>query len=125
MVPRTIIRMAISIVFAIRLVVFLIIRDKIVQCEPIVRRYEIDAGPRLAAAPIEEVRRTRESSCKIRQGTGIALPISPHCIAILVVPLSPAGWEATDLISARPAVPRLGDQLYRREHGVLSARIQK
>ena len=55
----------------------------------------------------------------------VALPERAHGVAELVVPLRPAGREAADLIAARTDVPRLGDQLHRRQHRVLQAALQE
>jgi len=44
---------------------------------------------------------------------------------ILVVPLCPARRKVADLVSARASVPGLGDQLDRRQSGILSHRVEE
>src|SRR3954463_8471020 len=113
MVPRAVVGMAVAVVLAVRLVVLVVVRHEIVQREPIMRGDEIDAGPRLAAAPVEQIARRGDAGRQFGDRTLIALPIGPHSVAIAVVPLGPAWRKAADLIAAGAAIPRLGDQLDR------------
>jgi len=55
----------------------------------------------------------------------VTLPEPAHGIPILVVPLRPARREVADLISVRAGIPGLGDQLDRRQCGILCHRIQE
>ncbi len=55
----------------------------------------------------------------------IAAPEVAHGVAERVVPLRPARREAADLIAARPAVPRLGDELDFREQRILPDRFEE
>ena len=59
-VPRMIVGVAVAIFLAIRFVVLVIVRYEIIQVEPVMRRNEIDAGPRPAPALVEEVTRYPE-----------------------------------------------------------------
>src|SRR5262249_46956849 len=46
-------------------------------------------------------------------------PIVPDRIAVLIVPLGPAGGKAADLVAAGPAIPGFGNQLHLCEQRVL------
>ena len=90
-VPAQVVRVAVAVVFAVGLVVFLVVRDEIGQREPVVRGHEVDAGVRLAA------RRSRRDRCcrpaawpapaacrgrrarnaARRRGSGRSIPTSP------------------------------------------------
>ena len=87
--------------------------------------YEIHAGPWLAATAIEKVARAGDPGRKIRQDALVALPECAHRVAVTVVPFCPARGKTPDLVAARAAVPRFGDQLDGRQHRVLPARIQE
>src|SRR5205085_1214511 len=55
----------------------------------------------------------------------LATPEIAHGITEFVVPLGPTRRETTHLVSARPAIPRLGDQLDSAQLRVLAACLQK
>ena len=112
------------VVLAVRLVVLVVVGDEIVEREAVVRGDEIDARPRLAAAEVELVGRGAEAR-RERPGARLAAPEVAHRVAKRIVPLGPAGREAADLIAARAAVPRLGDQLHFREQRVLADRLEE
>src|SRR5580765_387828 len=59
------------------------------------------------------------------RGGDVAFPEAAHGIAELIVPFRPAGRKAAHLVSARPAVPWLGNQLHRFEDRVLAAGLEK
>src|SRR3954453_23299185 len=86
---------------------------------------KVDAGPGLAAAPVEQIGRAGESGRQIRHLARIALPVASYRIAEAVVPLGPARREMPDLIAARPDIPGLGDQLDPGQHRVLAAAVEK
>ena len=86
---------------------------------------EVDARPRLAAAAVEQVARTRDAARELRQHAVVALPVGADRVAELVVPLGPARRELADLIAARADVPRLGDQLDAAQHRVLAAHVEE
>src|SRR5215208_1268034 len=86
---------------------------------------EVDAGPGLAAAAVEQVGRAGHSGGEIGDLPLIPLPIAPHGIAEAVVPLGPAWREVADLIAAGADVPWLGDQLHPRQHRVLAAAVEE
>jgi hypothetical protein len=56
-IPRPIVGAAVVVVFAIRLIVFLVVGDEVVDGEPVMGGDEIDAGPSLATAMVEAERR--------------------------------------------------------------------
>src|SRR5207237_7240796 len=123
-VPRPVVGMAILVVLAVRLVVPLVVGDEIVESEPVMGSDEVDAGPGLAAAVVENVARGAKARSE-RARRGLAAPEIAHRIAEFVVPLGPARREATHLISARTAIPRLGDQLDRAQLRVLAAGLEE
>ena len=117
--------MAVAVVLAVRLVVLVVVGDEIVEREAVVRRHEVDRGPRLAAAIGEQVGRRGEAGGELGQLSVVAAPIGPHRVAIAVVPFRPAGRETADLVAAGPDVPRLGDQLDLAEGRVLAAGVEE
>ena len=111
-IPRVVVGAPVAIVFVVRFVVLVVVRNEVVQRESVVRGDEVDARPRFSPAPVEEVRGCREA---LRDAGGlafVAFPVRAHRVAELVVPLGPARRKLAHLISARPDVPRLGDQLH-------------
>ena len=54
-----------------------------------------------------------------RGHAAVALPESPHCVAILAVPLAPQHGKVADLVAAFAEIPRFGDELHLAEHWVL------
>jgi hypothetical protein len=55
----------------------------------------------------------------------VTLPEPAHGVPILVVPLRPARQEVAYLVSARAGIPGLGDQLDRRQRGILRHRVEE
>src|SRR5271166_7169557 len=55
----------------------------------------------------------------------VTLPEPAYGVPILVVPLRPARREVAELVSTRAGIPRLGDQLDRRQRGILRHRVEK
>src|SRR2546428_10985223 len=53
-IPRSVVALAIAILFTVRVVVLFVVRHQIVQREPVVRGHEIDARPRPAALVLIE-----------------------------------------------------------------------
>src|SRR5271154_4943874 len=85
---------------------------------------EVDTRPGLAAATVEAVPGGGETR-SLRTGRCLATPKIAHRVAEFVVPLGPARREAPNLVAARTAIPRLGDQLHGGEYRVLAASFQK
>src|ERR1700716_3863032 len=86
---------------------------------------EIHARPWLAATTIEQIRRGRQTLGQIGKLQSVAAPKAAHRVPITVIPLGPARRAPPNLIPPRPAIPRLRDELDRREDRILSAGIEK
>src|SRR5690348_4582033 len=106
MIPRSVVAAPVAILLAVGLVVAIVVADEIAQREPVVCGHEVDRTPRLAAAIVEQARRGAQHR-RDRPSRRVAAPELANGVAEDVVPLAPAGRERTDLIAARPAVPRL------------------
>jgi hypothetical protein len=90
--------------------VLFIVGDKIVQRETIVSSQDVDARPWPSSAVIVDVAGPGEARRKIARGMLGVPPVVAHRVTVFVVPLGPAGWKATDLITTRPNIPRLTDK---------------
>ena len=123
-VPRAIVRMAVAVVLAVRLVVLVVVGDEVAKGETIVGDDEIDACPRLSAAEIEFVGRRAKTGRK-RFRARLAPPEVARDVAENVVPFGPARRKPADLVTTRPAVPGLRDQLDLGQQRVLSDRLEK
>src|SRR5580704_12323458 len=88
-------------------------------------RHKVDARPRFSTAPVEQIRGTSNARRKIRHLPFVAFPEFANGVSEAIVPFCPAGWKFSDLVSAGPAVPGLGNELDRGQDGVLSAGIKK
>ena len=71
-IPRIIVRMAVAILFAIRLVVLVVIGHEIVERKSVMGGDKIYARPRLAPASIEEIAGAGDT-----RGESASLPSSP------------------------------------------------
>src|ERR1700682_846720 len=83
------------------------------------------AGVREPAGASVEVARSCQPPQELADQSAATLPIRAHGVAILVVPLRPSRRKVADLIAALAQVPRLGDELYAREHGVLPQNVEE
>ena len=72
-----------------------------------------------------EVARAGEAARELADQAAVAFPVGAHRVAVLVVPLGPAGREVADLVAALAEVPRLGDQLDLRQHRVLAQDVEE
>src|SRR5262249_54514614 len=108
-VPAIVVVAAVAVVFAVGLVVLLVVADEILEGEAVVARDEIDARIGLPPVPLIEVAGSRQSGGHLGGGAAVAFPEAAHVVAILAVPLGPAGREIADLVTTWPDVPRLGD----------------
>src|SRR5262249_23617530 len=122
-VPAVVVRRAVAIVLAVRLVVLLVVADEVVQRETVMRGDEVDAGPGPAAALVEQVGRPGQPPRDVADQPAVTAPESAHRVSELVVPLRPARRKTADLIAAEADIPRLCDQLYPRQHGILPDRL--
>ena len=123
-VRRSVVGRAVLVVLAVRLVVLVVVGDEIVQREAIVRGDEVDRGPRLPPAALEQIRR-RAQPRRERAGGRVPCPEAPGRVAELIVPLRPARRKAADLVAPGPAVPRLRDQLDGLQDRILAARLEE
>src|SRR5690242_20682979 len=108
-IPREVVVVTVVAAFAVGFVVLVVVRDQVVQRKAIVRRDEVDAGPRLATASIEDIAGARHARRQVANHAAIALPKCTRGVAKSIVPLGPARRKITDLITAGPDVPRFGD----------------
>ena len=74
--------MAVAVVLAVGLVVLVVVGDEVVQREAVMGGDEVDAGPGLAAALVEEVGRGGEARGELRQLALVALPEGAHGVAV-------------------------------------------
>src|SRR5215813_5563217 len=73
---------------------------------------------------VEDVAGSTEAR-RERAGRSVAFPEGARGITEFVVPLCPAWRKAADLVAARTAIPRFGDQFDSAEHGILAARLEE
>ena len=116
--------MAVAVVLAVRLVVLVVVGDEVAKGKTVMSGDEVDARPRLSAAKVELVRRSAQAR-RQRLRACLAAPEVADVIAKPVVPLGPARGKTAHLISARTAVPRLGDELDVGERRILAYDLQK
>src|SRR6185437_561399 len=109
-IPGMVVRMPVAIVLAVGFVVFVVVRDKIVEVEAVMRRDEIYTGPWFAPTLVEEIARARYAFSEFGKLSLITLPIATEGITEFIVPFGPTWRELPDLIAARTDVPRLRDQ---------------
>ena len=117
--------MAVAVAFPVRFIVLVVVRNKVIERKAVVGRDEVHRGPRFTAALIEKVRRRRDAGREVGKFSVVALPERPDGIPKTVVPLGPSRRKASDLITAWPAIPRLGDELHLAEDWILPAGIKK
>jgi hypothetical protein len=88
--------------------VLLVVRDQIVQREPVVCRDEVDAGRGPPTARFVEVRAPREAVRELAECAVDASPVVANCVTIFSVPFGPEIGEVADLVAALAEVPGLG-----------------
>ncbi len=88
-----------------------VVRDEVVEREPVVACDEVDAGKRRPSRPRVQVGAAGDSRGDRADQTGVAAHEPPHVVAEATVPLRPAPpRERAQLVEAA-GVPRLRDQL--------------
>src|SRR5690606_12618873 len=117
--------MAVAVFFAICLVVLAVVAYDIHQREAVMRGDEVDARPRPATTPVKNIARGRKPGREALHAAVIALPEGADGVAILIVPLGPAGRMVAKLIAIRPDIPGLGDQLHLGEDRVLPHSLEE
>src|ERR1700761_4085536 len=97
--------MTILVVFFIGFIMFVIIRDQIIESKAIVGRNKIDAGGGIAVITFVEIGAACKPFGKFSEAVIGAAPVIAHDIAVLAIPFCPAGWKLTNLISSFPYIP--------------------
>ncbi len=117
-VPAPVVVGAVTVVFAIGLVVLAVVGDEVVEGEAIVTRHEVDALLRLALLVCVDVGAADQAVGHARHRARLAAEKTPDIVAKPPVPLLPAvAHERADLVQAG-GIPRLGDELRAREQRV-------
>ena len=117
--------LAVSVIFAISLVVPLGEADDVGKGEAVMRGGVIDRGPGPRRVAVEQIARAGETSGKFRTFAGIAAPEPAGAVAKAIVPLGEARRVVAELIAARTDIPRLGNELDARQDRVLAQRIEE
>src|SRR5262245_289217 len=99
-IPRLIIVVAVAIVVAVQLVVFLVVADQIGQCESIMGCNEVDARVRPPAVMLVEIGASGKSVRHLTNATFIAFPKAADRVAIFAIPFRPGGRKVAHLVAA-------------------------
>src|SRR5262249_34675044 len=118
-VPGTIVRIAVSVLFTVGLIVFVVVTDQIVQGESVVRRDEVDAVIWPAPVVLIEIGTAGQSITDFTDEPFVAPPEAAHRIAKLSIPFRERQRKISYVITAIANVPRLGNQFYLRQNGIL------
>src|SRR5262245_42371232 len=86
---------------------------------------EVHAGLGAASLMVEEIGGCADARRELRQHALVAPPITPHRVAVAVVPLAPAGREASNAVAVRPQIPGFGDELDAGEPRRLADRVEE
>src|SRR5262249_955939 len=79
-----------------------VVAGQVLEREAVVARDEVDARVGAAAALLVQVAAAGEPGGEFRDRAAVALPELADAVAVLAVPLRPAGGEVADLVAARP-----------------------
>src|SRR6185436_10851304 len=85
-IARQVFAVTVTIVLAIDLVVFVIVRDQIIESEAVVRGQEVDGSPWASTAFEEEIGGGGHSAGERAHLAVITAPKRPHVIAKAVIP---------------------------------------
>ena len=128
-VPGTVVVAAVPVALAVRLVVLAVVGDQVVQRETIVHGDQVHRGgrpPARALCPRVQVRGPGEPGRELGDADVLAPPEVPHVVAVAAVPLPPLRREPAEIVAVRlPDVPRLGDELGPRHHGILGDQVEE
>ena len=114
-VPASVVVGTVAVVFAVRFVVLVIVRDEVVEGEAVVTRHEIDALLSLAFLMTVNCRATEQAVGKASHRILFAAKKAPNIVSKPPVPLLPTvADEAADLVEAG-RIPGLGDELRPRQ----------
>src|SRR5215510_5531396 len=111
-IPRLIIVVAVAIVVAVQLVVFLVVADQIGQCESIMGCNEVDARVRPPAVMFVHIGASGQSIRHFTDATFVPLPKTADRVAIFSVPFGPGHRKVAHLIASFSNIPWFCDQLY-------------
>jgi hypothetical protein len=110
-VPAQVVVRAVPVLLSVRLVVLAVVRDEVVEREPVVARDEVDAGERRSSGPLIQVGAARNARGDCADEPGVAAHEPADVVAEAAVPLRPASpRERAELVEA-PGIPGLGDEL--------------
>jgi hypothetical protein len=90
---------AVIAVLPIRLVVLVVVRDKITQREAVVGNYEVDRGGRTSVGMFIEVAGSGDTRGKLRKRRWLSTPEVAYGVAVLSVPFAPQRRKVADLIA--------------------------
>ena len=110
-VPAQVVVRAVAIVFAVRLVVLVVVRDEIVQREPVVTGDEIDALLGLALFMAVEIGAPEQPGRDRRTEPWSPFRNRAHVVAEPAVPLLPAVADEAPHLIETGGIPGLGDEL--------------
>jgi hypothetical protein len=123
-VRRDLVRMAVAVVLAVRLVALVLVGQRIAQREAVVRGDEVHRLDRRALPPVEQVRgagqAARELAARCR-----AQPVAARAVAEAVVPFEPAAREVAGAPAGGADVPGLGDELAAGKQRVLRDGVEE
>ena len=111
--------LAVAVVLAVGVVVFLVVGHQIRQGEAVVAGDEVDACGRAASGGLIEIRGSGQAGGELAQRCRLAAPVVADGIAVLAVPLRPQPRKIAHLVAALADIPGLGDQLDLADHRVL------
>ena len=117
-VPASVVVGAVAIVLAVRLVVFPVVGNEVVQGEPVVTRHEVDALLGLALLVAVERRAADQAIGKPLDRAFLAAEEAADIVAEASVPFLPAVADEGAYLVQAGGIPRLGDELRPRQHRV-------
>src|SRR5215213_10598358 len=110
--------MPVTIVLAVRLIVFFDVHGRVGERVAVMRRQEVHRSPRAACTAIEQVARSGDPRRDLAALPTVAAPEAADAVAETVIPFGESGWMLTELIAARTNIPGFGDQLDARQDRV-------
>jgi hypothetical protein len=116
---------AVAVVLVVGLVVLALVRDQVLEGEPVVGRDEVDRGEGPPPGALVEVRGPGDPRGELPLQPGVPAPELADDVAVAAVPLGPLPGERAHLVTPRPHVPRLGDELDAGEDGVLLDHLEE
>ena len=85
----------------------------------------VDAGVRRTPALVKQITGSSETLGELPQRYAVLQPETTDIVPVMVVPLGEAPRELAHLVTARPDIPRLGDQLAARKQVVRQQRLEQ